>query len=79
MGRHKQTPGFSYHIDYQDDCASVRCGYECPYCEQLSISYFTVDTTEGYEILEQGAFYQHLTCEMCGEVSTVRFWPSNRN
>lgn len=75
---HKQMPGYTYHIDYHDDCsATVNCTYLCPYCNQDTTASFeaAADTSE---LLEQGGFFEPLRCSQCGRVTDVRFWKSNK-
>ena len=77
-GPHKQMPGKTYHISYHEDgSATIECSYLCPYCNQDTTSRFEVnaDTTD---MIEQGAFFEPLHCDLCGKVTDVRFWLSNK-
>ena len=75
---YKQTPGRTYHINYHEDgSATIECSYLCPYCNQ--------DTTAGFEVnadataqVEQGGFFESISCDLCGRVTDVRFWKSNQ-
>lgn len=74
---HKQMPGKTYQIFYHGDSATVNCSYLCPYCEQDTTSSFEANS-DVFETLERGGFFEPLRCELCGKVTDVRFWGSNK-
>ncbi|CZQ86506.1 hypothetical protein SAMN05216375_1024 [Trichococcus ilyis] len=78
MGRHKQMPGKTYKIIFQNDQeAKVICTYLCPYCNLDTTVQITVNAT-GFDLLESGGFYEPLECPHCNKISDVRFWQSSR-
>jgi len=78
MGRHKQMPGKTYKVIFQDDQeAKVICTYLCPYCKLDTTVKITVNST-GFDLLESGGFYEPLECFHCNKISDVRFWQSSR-
>lgn len=78
MGRHKEMPGYTYAVIYQDDHeATVKCTYLCPYCNQDTTAQLTVYSDWFYQ-LEAGAFYTPLDCGSCNETTNVRFWSNQR-
>lgn len=75
---HKQMPGKTYHINYHsDDSATVECTYLCPYCNQETSSNFQANCN-ATALVEQGGFFESLHCDLCGKVTDVRFWQSNK-
>lgn len=75
---HKQMPGRTYQIFYNDNNSLiVHCTYMCPYCMQNASASFEANT-DAKDILERGGFFQPLQCDLCGKVSDVRFWQSNK-
>lgn len=75
---HKQMPGRTYHINYYEDgSATVDCTYLCPYCRQNTTSRFEVDSNV-VDRVEQGGFFEPIRCDLCGKVTDVRFWQSNK-
>ena len=78
MGRHKEMPGYTYSVIYQDDReATVQCTYLCPYCNQDATAQITVYSDWFYQ-LESGGFYTPLNCNSCNETTDVRFWSNQR-
>jgi len=78
MGRHKQTPGRTYEVLYQDDYkATVKCTYLCPYCNQETTAQITVHS-DGFDLLNSGGFFEPLECKDCSKTADVRFWSNQR-
>lgn len=77
MGRHKEMVGKTYHVEHRGDHADVECTYLCPYCNQETSSRFTANP-DTFDLLERGGFYEHLKCDLCDEISSVRFWQCNK-
>ena len=75
---HKQMPGRTYHINYHGDgSATIECTYLCPYCNQDTTASFDINS-EAIEQAEQGGFFEPVHCDLCGNVTDVRFWKSNK-
>ena len=75
---HKQMPGRTYRIMYHENRSStVDCTYFCPYCEQNTTSSFEANADVADQ-LERGGFFEPLRCDLCGKVTDVRFWQSNK-
>ena len=75
---HKQMPGRTYHINYHGDgSATVECTYLCPYCNQDTTASFEINA-DATEQAEQGGFFEPVHCDLCGKVTDVRFWQSNK-
>ena len=78
MGRHKQMPGYSYEVVYQDDHeATVKYTYLCPYCDQDTTAQKTV-YPDWFNLLDSGCFYDSLECEHCNKIADVRFFRNQR-
>lgn len=76
---HKQMPGRTYHINYHGDgSATIECSFLCPYCNKGAATSFEV-TADATARVEQGGFFEPLHCNLCGKVTDVRFWKSNKN
>lgn len=76
---HKQMPGRTYHITYNDDStATVECTYLCPYCNQDTTSSFAANI-DAFDLLERGVFFESLKCDLCGKVTDVRFMSNTKN
>ena len=59
MPKHKQMPGMTYRILFQDaQQATVEYTYLCPYCMRKSIVQSVVYSPD-YERLETGGFLTH--------------------
>ena len=77
-GPHKQMPGRTYHITYHGDRSStVDCTYLCPHCGQETTTSFEANA-DAADLLERGGFFETLRCDLCGNVTDVRFWQSNK-
>lgn len=75
---HKQMPGRTYHIIHDvDGSATVECTYLCPYCDQETSATFYVDEN-GSNLVEREGFFESLECCLCGKVTDVRFYNSNK-
>lgn len=75
---HKQMPGRAYHVTYYEDRSSrVECTYLCPYCMHDTVVSFEA-SADVADQLERGGFFQPLRCGICGKVTDVRFWKSNK-
>jgi len=78
LGRHKEMPGRTYEVIYQDDHeATVKCTYLCPYCNQETTAQITV-YSDGFDLLVSGGFFEPLECEYCNKTTDVRFWSNQR-
>lgn len=77
MSRYKEMPGESYQIVEQDSSsATVEFTYLCPYCRNQATAVKTYYSD--FEKLENGMFFDSLTCDNCGKTSNVRYYRSNR-
>ena len=74
MPKHKQMPGMTYRILFQDaQQATLEYTYLCPYCMRKSIVQSVVYSPD-YERLETGGFFDVLSCSECNKITDVRFW-----
>jgi hypothetical protein len=78
MGRHKQMPGRTYEVIYQDDReATVKCAYLCLYCNQETTAQITVHSDD-FHLIDFDGFYDALVCEHCNKTGDVRYWRTQR-
>ena len=72
---YNQMIGWEYTVADNGQSYTIYCSYLCPYCDSNSYSSFILDKSNaaGVEILEQGEFFENLTCSCCGKRSDVRF------
>lgn len=78
MARHKQMPGRSYEVIYQDKHeAIVKCTYLCPYCNQETTVEMAV-SSDGFDLLNSGGFFELLECGYCNKIADVRYCSNNR-
>lgn len=78
VGRHKEMPGRTYEVIYQDDNeATVKCTYLCPYCNEDATTQITV-YSNGFDLLDSGGFFEPLECEHCNKTTNVRFFRNQR-
>ena len=75
---HKKMPGRTYHITYHGDGSlTVDCTYLCPYCDNDTTASFEADANAA-DMIEHGLFFEPLQCDLCGEVTDVRFLLCNK-
>ncbi len=75
---YKQMPGRTYQIFRQgNNSLIVNCTYLCPYCNQNTTASFEVNSDDA-DLIERGGFFEALHCDLCGKVTDVRFFQSNR-
>lgn len=55
-----------------ENFATVDCWYICPYCGEETGSILTV-YPEAFDLLENGGFYEPLSCTHCNEKADVMF------
>lgn len=55
-----------------DDYVIVECIYTCPYCGEETGAYLTI-YPDAYHLIDNGGFYEPLTCSLCGKAADVMF------